>query len=475
MVVNNNDYNVVKQPYINKYIKVNLLNQNFAVVDEISGQLINLSISVNADSDLRRMADISLIIEEGDDSYIIKAGSKIFLNRYCQPYVGYENITTGEIQWYNQGIYLINAPSWEYNAANNTLSFNGIDLMSKLTGMRNGNLEGVPAVIPQGSNVRNAIIETLALGGFTQYIVDECTLSNGTVQDVPYDIEIPQGGTVYQILEALRDIVPNYQMYFDIDGVFHYDRIPSGDNDPVLIDDDLWKDVLIGENVSTDFENMKNVIEVFGKTHDGVQYYDPHGYLAPGGLLKINCDGLPDDISPYTLIGATIDEDIDQPSILVMVNDRINALVVDSHGNPCTHIDGNRYVVFMFQEDGNWQYLGGIQPYAKIEDDNPDSPFYVEGEAGRVRIVLSGGEYDNIGSDELALERAKAELYWRCRLNDTVNLVTVPIPWLDVNIIVEHTMHQTKETRKYMIKTYNVSYGEIGNMSITAISYYSKE
>lgn len=450
MVVNNNDYNVVKQPYINKYIKVNLLNQNFAVVDEISGQLINLSISVNADSDLRRMADISLIVEEGDDSYIVKAGSKIFLNRYCQPYVGYENITTGEIQWYNQGIYLINAPSWEYNAANNTLSFNGIDLMSKLTGMRNGNLEGVPAVIPQGSNVRNAIIETLALGGFTQYIVDECTLSSGVVQDVPYDIEIPQGGTVYQILEALRDIVPNYQMYFDIDGVFHYDKIPSGDNDPVLIDDDLWKDVLIGENVSTDFENMKNVVEVFGKTHDGVQYYDPSVTPTIGdGMIHVNVTGLPDPLPPYTMIGCTLTRDANNNvSIIVMVNDKPAVLIVDSHGNPVNHIDGNRYVVLMYREDDKWQYLGGIQPYAKIEDDNPDSPFYVEGEAGRVRIVLSGGEYDNISSDELALERAKAELYWRCRLNDTVNLVTVPIPWLDVNIIVEHTMHQTKETRK---------------------------
>ena len=59
-------------------------------------------------------------------------------DKFIQPFVGYENIYTGEIQWYNQGIYLINAPSYSYDATNNTLSFSGLDLMSKLTGLRNG-------------------------------------------------------------------------------------------------------------------------------------------------------------------------------------------------------------------------------------------------------------------------------------------------------------------------------------------------
>ena len=54
------------------------------------------------------------------------------------------------------------------------MTIDGLDLMAKLTGLRNGNLEGMEHIIEQGANVRNAIISTLALARFTNYIVDEC-------------------------------------------------------------------------------------------------------------------------------------------------------------------------------------------------------------------------------------------------------------------------------------------------------------
>ena len=73
--------------------------------------------------------------------------------------------------------------------------------MSKLTGLRNGELPGVPTKIPQGSDVRGAIIAALELGGFNKYIVSECKNVDGTIQEVTYDIEIAQGGTVYEILK----------------------------------------------------------------------------------------------------------------------------------------------------------------------------------------------------------------------------------------------------------------------------------
>lgn len=106
--------------------------------------------------------------------------------------------------------------------------------MSKLTGVRNGALPGVPTIIPQGSSVREAMIAAIKLAGFTKYVVNECTNTDGSVQAVPYDIQVNQGGYVFDIIKQLRDILPNYQVYFDVNGVFHYDQIPSGDNDPVL-------------------------------------------------------------------------------------------------------------------------------------------------------------------------------------------------------------------------------------------------
>lgn len=266
------DYNVLKQQYIKKYIRLELLDFQYNIVDELSGNMTKCSINVDSNSDLRRSCDLGFVVTTS--TFDIKSGQKLWLDKFCRPYVGYENMRTGEIQWYNQGIYLVNNPQWSYNASTNEISMQALDLMSKLTGLRNGNLEGIPTKIAKDENVREAIIKTIELGGFTKYICEECKTNDGTIVPVPYDIEIDVGGTIYDILTGLRDIMPNYQIYFDINGVFHYEPIPLAYDDPVLIDDDLFNNVLISENINTDFESVKNYVEVLGHTWD-VDYYSP--------------------------------------------------------------------------------------------------------------------------------------------------------------------------------------------------------
>ena len=230
-------------------------------------------------------------------------------DKFVRPYVGYENMRTGEIQWYNQGIYLVNNPQWSYNASTNEISMQALDLMSKLTGLRNGNLEGVPTKIAKDENVREAIIKTIELGGFTKYICEECKTNDGTIVPVPYDIEIDVGGTVYDILTGLRDIMPNYQIYFDINGVFHYEPIPLAYDDPVLIDDDLFNNVLISENINTDFESVKNYVEVLGHTWD-VDYYSPsESTTVSGGTITPTFADLK-ELQNDTAVGITLPSDI---------------------------------------------------------------------------------------------------------------------------------------------------------------------
>ena len=97
----------------------------------------------------------------------------------------------------------------------------------------------------------------------------------------------------------------------------------------------------------------------------------------------------------------------------------------------------------------------------------------MNGTVGVIRQVLCGGDYDNIMSDELALERAKVEIYWKCRLNDSLTLNIIPIPWLDVNIVVSHTPKDSTTQNKYIIKSYSVDYSSVSStMSVSMISFY---
>lgn len=307
------DYNVLKQQYIKKYIRLELLDFQYNIVDELSGNMTKCSINVDSNSDLRRSCDLGFVVTTS--TFDIKAGSKLWLDKFCRPYVGYENMRTGEIQWYNQGIYLVNNPQWSYNASTNEISMQALDLMSKLTGLRNGNLEGIPTKIAKDENVREAIIKTIELGGFTKYICEECKTKDGTIVPVPYDIEIDVGGTIYDILTGLRDIMPNYQIYFDINGVFHYEPIPLAYDDPVLIDDDLFSNVLISENINTDFESVKNYVEVLGHTWD-VDYYSPADKTTVnGGTITPTFADLK-TLEDGTAVGITLPQDATSVQVL---------------------------------------------------------------------------------------------------------------------------------------------------------------
>lgn len=459
------DYNIMSQPYINKYMKLNIMNFDLNVVDEISGNLMTCDVSVNADSDLRSSCSVSLVVV--DSSFDVASGNKVWLDKLIQPLVGYENIYTGEIQWYNQGIYLINSPTYSYDAVTNTLSFSGLDLMSKLTGLRNGALPGVPTVIPQDSNVREAMIAAVKLAGFTKYIISECVNVDGSVQAVPYDIQIEQGGYIFDLIKQLRDILPNYQVYFDKEGVFHYDLIPSGDGEPVMIDDDLWDNILVSETVTTDFEKVKNSIEVYGRSHSITNYSS--STTVSGAQINLT-------IANYaeikdTLIGFTLPSAV-TGNIAIKVGSKTARNLVDSNGNFITSLDKDVYYVAMFQENNTYLFMGHQQAQATIQDTNPSSPFYINGSIGEIREVLYGGDYDNIMSDDLALQRAKLELYWKCRLNDGISLSCVPIPWLDVNVLISHAPRNGSQQKQYMIKSFSASYGDVAAMSISAVSYY---
>ena len=470
--VGQDDYNILSQQIITKYIKLEILNFQYNVVDEISGNLTAMSVNIDSESDLRRSCNLTFVVT--DASFDVKAGNRIWLDKFCRPWVGYENIYTGKIQWYNQGIYLINAPSWRYNATTNELSLAGLDLASKLTGLRNGELEGIPTKIPAGSSVREAMIAAIELAGFTKYTISECKDVDGNIIAVPNDIEIAQGGTVWNIVTQLRDILPRYETFFDVDGVFIYQPIPTGSGDPVIIDDTIWPNLLIDESINNDFESVKNYIEVYGRTLDPSYFSTNTTYS--GSTLSLTVADYPTALTDNTIVGFTTPStgDISATGGISLKMNSLTASVLYEYGtnNPVTDLDNETYYVAYYNQ--GWYLMGHQQPVGIAYDDNPDSPFYVNGSIGRIRHVLYGGEYENITSDKLALERAKYELWKSTRLQDSITLTSIPNPWLDVNVLISHAIRgkSQENAAQYIIKSISTDYGIEGTQSINAITYY---
>ena len=98
---------------------------------------------------------------------------------------------------------MINSPKWDYNATTNTISFQGVDLMAALTGLRNGYLPGLPVTIPQGSSVKEVMTAILNdFTGFKRSVISECVNVDGSIQEVPYDIEID--GDLFKVIMTFK-------------------------------------------------------------------------------------------------------------------------------------------------------------------------------------------------------------------------------------------------------------------------------
>jgi len=100
---------------------------------------------------------------------------------------------------------------------------------------------------------------------------------------------------------------------------------------------------------------------------------------------------------------------------------------------------------------------------------DPDSPFCLD-YIGERRLLLSGGEYDNIYSEILAMKRAQYENWLHTDLLDNIILDMIDIPFMDVHQKIEHESQLTGETSIYLTKSISGSSIE-GKMSLSCIKF----
>jgi hypothetical protein len=481
-------YDVLKQTIRTLYIKVNLLNANFNVIGEITGNVVSGNTSISSTSNIRRTFDIDMVIT--DSSLDLQPGGKIWMYRIIQPMIGVKDIQSGDIIWYNQGMGIVDEPSWKFDNKTSTLSFSALDLICLFDGTYDGNLV-FPGdfVVSAGENVRKAIIDSIEYFSENFKIstmVQECKNVDDSIVDVPNDLTFSQGSTLWDVLTSLRDILPNYQMYFDIDGVFHYEPVPYLENPYISLDDDMWDYAVISEDTSISLRDVYNHIVIYGRSHD-VQYYlgqlefasFPTGagnYITAYNASSYN--NLFSDGQLYGFVPAAVNNS-SKTDYYLQVGDGDNEPlpIVTEEGTKPKLTIGEYYVLEYTEEYYNgsfnfFKFLGGYQAYGEASDTNKDSPFSIQTLGVSKTKVLTGGDYDYIYSDSLAQERAEWEIYRNSRTYDTIKLSCVPIYFLDVNTIVEYTSKRTGEKAQYLVQAVSTDWSHEGTMSVTLQKYY---
>lgn len=464
------EFNVAIQKSRTIHTKIQILDYDFTVFDEIEGVVLDgATFTIDANSDIRRTCSLSFVpnISKRGVGY----GKDIWLDKYIKIFVGLEkNDNPDEVVWTNMGIYIINNPEQIYDATQNVITISGIDMMAKITGLRNGNLifgeegELQPATsyfIDRGAGIKQVMTTVMEDCGWGMGLVD-IDQPTPTIL-TPMDMTFNLGATAFNIISQLRDINSGYETYFDVDGVFHFRQIPYS----------LYAPWTIGST------NRTGVLEPKSYRKGEKCSYNVNGFsYIFESKLDNNYNHVPTDPVWWQQMSHVYDE--------VFADDSLWERVLISYNKSYDFESVKNYIeVFgKTQNDGN-------TPYGLAFDNNPNSPFYYGGKVGTINIVLNGGEYDNIfpllewddeDDDEqhtqfnsLAQQRAEWELFQRCRLQDTVNLTIIPVYWLDVNKLVTITLPDDfgePKTEQYIIKSINTTLGVSGTQEVTLMKYY---
>lgn len=100
------EYNSTIQRMRDMSIKVNVLNSSLQQIGSMTGVVIGMpSFSINADSDIRRTCNVTLT--PINSSFEVGVGNQIWIDKYIQIFVGIKNRQSGEFDYTNMGIYLI--------------------------------------------------------------------------------------------------------------------------------------------------------------------------------------------------------------------------------------------------------------------------------------------------------------------------------------------------------------------------------
>lgn len=165
-------------------------------------------------------------------------------------------------------------------------------------------------------------------------------------------------------------------------------------------------------------------------------------------------------------------------------NSKVDYLLFKPNSSYCfKYLNGNIYYLGQWQihsvalevlnvpnkQSDEFKYYSEIFNCNNICFTQFDSRFAVEN-IGIKSQVLSDGEFENIFSDDLALERVSYENWKSMRIVDKVTLTTIHIPWLDVNKKITYQLPD-KTLKTYVIE--RISYSNTSEtMTIEMSTFY---
>ena len=455
--MNSYDRNLILQNVQRRYVRIRVLTKEWFPKGDITGRCTSGSISIDSSSNIRRTASLTLVYDNDSRDTI----NDLAINNYIQLYCGIEDNDTSEVMWYSEGVFIISDGGIKVSQTDRSISLNLSDMMVDLTGDRAGVLHAYTTKAQYSQRIDDVIVEVLKLGnipyysvcqihpngdpyyyikeydktkdiggptkikteidGKTYYKYEYTTCGDDAVIrtyldkryfGIPYEMKFEVGVSCYDILSKLVGLYPYYEMYFASNGTFVCKPTETENyNDMVLVDDELMKEVTISDDITINWAEVKNRIEVWGK--DGKSYgeaYDTKG----DSLFREDAVGTRRLVISSSEYGVNTENICDRYGDAEAANEMLK-----KQAEAAVRLDNAKLEYNQAAKIADEAAMKEAQ--AKIDVANQLYDYY--GSELSKLVVLSG----NI----LAKQWAEFMLWKKCRLQDKITITTILMPSLN--------------------------------------------
>lgn len=514
------------------YCKVEILNSDYKTIDMLEGSILSGNYSINSESAIRRTCNITMVLNKKS-----VFNETLYYNNFLKVYLGFNSIKNNNILYYCMGIYAFEKESFKYDPSTNEVSFSLSDLCSLLDNEHYGTDYGalsssIYAINPKTGereilqNIVKKLLKEFSENnqclGKPKINFNNCRISpigraNGRGDDyeklgyeyrwdeLPYDLDFSADSSFLDKLTQIKDLYGVYEFFFDVDGNFIFQEIPHTDDDMVALDNDIVSELVLSESTDRNIYDVKNVIEVWGKSVDiSKEYRMAEGtYNTSSGVYNVNIDNYAESgYADGLKLALKVDKKNSADVSYININNLGAKKIIDKlTGEPIKADEFRDGITYIFEystnidvPNGGFYYVCSYQIHAiaimtngdaklnesyykeKYNTDNivfitdKDNKYCIE-YVGEIRKKYSGDKYANLESDVLAADYAKSKLEQLCRKTTSLSLEMIVVPWLDVNQKIEYKTQSSNEIKTYITKSIS---GDLlsGKMSVSLMEFY---
>ena len=482
VTITSHDIALVKQKIQRRYAIIEIVNREFRKVCSIRGQWISGSVSIDRSSAIRRSGSVTMQVAYID----LYKMANLTTTNYIRLYEGVEDNNTLEVSWYKQGTFIITQNGLNFDKTTRTLSLTLADLMCDLNGERAGVLHGYSSIVKNSQRIDTVMKNVLELCGVTNYDITPICVTRKNVnfwddkskdEDyyVPYDLEFSAGVTAYEILEKLVNLYSGWEIFFDVDGKFICQRQTfEEDNSFTIIDDDGLRELVISEDLTVNWNEVKNHIEVWGK--DG-HYYGEAKDTNPESPFNVNATQIVRHVECFDQIYDRY-KDVKLQDTLTLQKEDLEKEISEYTNKIQSLLKSKKHTEDIINDEKTTQ---DAKETAKQQLSSINSTIK-ETKANRNLAINNLKSVNNkisankdITGDEMAKQWAEQLLYEKCRTQDNIALETIGLPFL--NDVGSKISYRNKNDN--VVKTYVVT-GITNNLdssttSVTAMRFYNDQ